>query len=153
MYSGGGSSMKWMAESTAVQRMRLVAEGKRRGHSNVRLRCLKVKIDSLEAINLHSLRVESSSPCSSPHLLATLQRFRTSAQPLSQDCTMPTLIPAMANDTHRVFWCIIKNDYNPFESMPALANWKTWSGRRVRMAYSMRLMLKIWCFVKWVANC
>src|ERR1700729_1940393 len=72
MYSGGGSSMKWMAESTAVQRMRLVAEGKRRGHSNVRLRCLKVKIDSLEAINLHSLRVQSSSPCSSPHLPATL---------------------------------------------------------------------------------
>ena len=64
--------MKWIAESTTVDEMRLVAEGKRRGHSNVRSRCLKVKIDSLEVINLHSLRVESSSPCSSPHLPATL---------------------------------------------------------------------------------
>jgi hypothetical protein len=64
--------MKWIAESTTVDEMRRVAEGKRRGHSNVRSRCLKVKIDSLEAINLHSLRVESSSPCSSPHLPATL---------------------------------------------------------------------------------
>ena len=64
--------MKWIAESTTVQRMRLIVEGKRRGHSNVRLRCLKVKIDSLEAINLHSLQVESSSPCSSAHLPATL---------------------------------------------------------------------------------
>ncbi|KIM73639.1 hypothetical protein PILCRDRAFT_15072 [Piloderma croceum F 1598] len=24
-------------------------------------------------------------------------------------------LPAMANDTHRVFWCFIKNGYNPFE--------------------------------------
>jgi len=64
--------MKWIAESTTMDETRLIMEGKRRGHSNMRSRCLKVKIDSLEAINLHSLRVESSSPCSSPHLPATL---------------------------------------------------------------------------------